>query len=56
MGLSRVLPHFTLDNAVTLAGKNNGSGIFVINSPGDIPDTEESILVQRYIANPYLIK
>merc|ERR550532_3841256 len=35
-------------------GKNNGSGIFVINNPDDIPDTEESVLVQKYITNPYL--
>ena len=37
-------------------GKNNGSGIFVINKPEDIPDTEESVLVQKYITNPYLIR
>ena len=37
-------------------GKNNGSGIFVIDNPGDVPDTNESILVQRYITNPYLIR
>ena len=37
-------------------GKNNGSGIFVIDNPEDIPNTDESVLVQRYITNPYLIK
>ena len=37
-------------------GKNNGSGIFVIANPEDVPDTSESILVQKYITNPYLIR
>lgn len=37
-------------------GKNNGSGIFVIDDPKDIPETDESILIQRYITNPYLIR
>jgi len=37
-------------------GKNNGSGIFVIDNPEDIPNTDESVLVQRYITNPYLIR
>ena len=37
-------------------GKNNGAGIFVIDSPEDVPDTNESILVQKYITNPYLIR
>jgi len=37
-------------------GKNNGSGIFVINNPDNIPDTEESVLIQKYITNPYLIR
>ena len=39
-----------------IQGKNNGSGIFVINNPEEIPDTEESVLVQKYISNPYLIR
>jgi len=37
-------------------GKNNGSGIHVINHVDEIPNTEEDICVQRYIVNPYLIK
>ena len=39
-------------------GKNNGSGIFLINDPEEIPVTssDESVLVQRYITNPYLIR
>ena len=37
-------------------GKNNGDGIFVIDDPCDIPETDEIILVQKYIANPYLIR
>ena len=37
-------------------GKNNGSGIHVINQVGEIPNTDEDICVQRYITNPYLIK
>ena len=37
-------------------GKNNGSGIFVIDNPDEVPDTSESVLVQRYITNPYLIR
>ena len=41
---------------MTITGKNNGSGIFVIDDPKDIPETDESILIQRYITNPYLIR
>ena len=41
---------------LTITGKNNGSGIFVIDDPKDIPETDESILIQRYITNPYLIR
>jgi len=37
-------------------GKNNGSGIHVINKVDEIPTTEEDICIQRYITNPYLIK
>ena len=39
-------------------GKNNGSGIYVINHPDEIPKTsgDETVLVQRYITNPYLIR
>jgi len=37
-------------------GKNNGSGIHVINHVDEIPETEEDICIQRYIVNPYLIK
>ena len=39
-------------------GKNNGSGIYVINDPGEIPKTsgDETVLVQRYITRPYLIR
>lgn len=37
-------------------GKNNGSGIHVINHVDEIPKTEEDICIQRYIVNPYLIK
>ena len=39
-------------------GKNNGSGIFVINDPDDIPMTpsDETVLVQRYITNPLLVR
>ena len=28
----------------------------MINNPDDIPDTEESVLIQKYITNPYLIR
>ena len=39
-------------------GKNNGSGIYVINHPDEIPQMggDETVLVQRYITQPYLIR
>jgi len=38
-------------------GRNNGSGIYLINFESDIPepDTEEEVMVQRYLPRPYLI-
>lgn len=37
-------------------GRNNGSGIYLINSEDEVPDTEEEeVLVQRYMARWVLI-
>ncbi|XP_023329624.1 tubulin polyglutamylase TTLL7 isoform X2 [Eurytemora carolleeae] len=36
-------------------GRNNGTGIRVINSLVDLPGYDEEVCVQRYIENPYLI-
>jgi len=36
-------------------GRNNGSGIRVIDNKGDLPGRDEETCVQKYIPNPYLI-
>lgn len=36
-------------------GRNNGSGIVVINHPEQIPDHDEETLVMKYVKNPFLI-